>query len=323
MLKNKKGLFIVLAIIIIVAIVAWKYFSAPTTPQGLAFSNGRLEATETAVATKVQGKLIAVFFREGDDLKAGEVAAQLDDEEIKAEVLAAEAAVQQSKEAAKVARDDVITYQAQLKLAQVTLKRSQALIKTHAISAQELDRDLSTYQSARGNLSAAKNRVLLSDANIKESEARLESAKSKLNDLTLVSPVDSRILYRLAEPGEYLPAGGRVFSLLDLFDIYMYIYLSSNDAGSVAIGSEARIVLDAIPDHPIPGKVVYVAPRNQFTPKEVETKDEREKFMFRIKIRVDKDWIAKYGNMAKPGMPGTGWVKTDPNATWPDNLQVK
>ena len=80
-------------------------------------------------------------------------------------------------------------------------------------------------------------------------------------------------------------------------------------------------MLDALSDRPIPAHVAFVAPRSQFTPKEVETRNEREKFMFRVKVKVDRDWMAKNANLAKPGMPGVGWVQTDPDAAWPDPLQ--
>ena len=321
-LRNKK-LIIILVLVIIAAAIAWYFLKPAGTPAGLAYGNGRLEATETAVSTKVQGKLIEVYFREGADLKAGEVAAQLDDAQLKADIRAAEAAVEQAKETAKAAREDVKSAQSQQQLAGVTLKRTQELIKKGFISAAQLDKDVSSMRTANASLASARNRVSQADASIAEAVARVASLQSNLDDLTLRSPVDGRILYRLAEPGEVLSPGGRVLSILDLNDVYMYIYLSNNEAGSVELGSEARIVLDALPDQPIPCTVTYVSPRNQFTPKEVETRDEREKFMFRVKLKVDKDWLSRNANIAKPGMPGIGWVKTSPDAVWPANLQVK
>ncbi len=321
-LRHKK-LIIILVLVIIAAVVAWYFLKPPATPPGLAFGNGRLEATETAVSTKVQGKLVEVYFREGADLKVGDVAAQLDDAQLKADIKAAEAAVEQAKETAKAAREDVKSAQSQQELANVTLRRTQELIKKGFISAAQLDKDVSTQRTASANLAGARNRVSQADASIAEAVARVASLQSNLDDLTLKSPVDGRILYRLAEPGEVLPAGGRVFSILDLNDVYMYIYLSNEDAGNVEMGSDARIVLDALPDTPIPCTVTYVSPRNQFTPKEVETRDEREKFMFRVKLKVDQSWLEQHANIAKPGMPGIGWVKTSPDAVWPANLQVK
>ena len=321
-LRNKKLIFIVV-LAVVVAAVAWHFLKPAGTPPGLAYGNGRLEATETAVATKVQGKLIEVYFREGADLKTGQIAAQLDDAQLKADIRAAEAAVEQAKEYAKAAREDVKSAQSQQQLASVTLRRTQELIKKGFISAAQLDKDVSSMRTANATLASARNRVIQADASIREAEARVDSLKSNLDDLTLRSPVDGRILYRLTEPGEVLSPGGRVFSILDLNDVYMYIYLANLEAGSVELGSEARIVLDAIPDNPIPCTVTYVSPRNQFTPKEVETRDEREKFMFRIKLQVNQDWLARNIDIAKSGMPGIGWVKTDPDAVWPADLQVK
>lgn len=321
LLRNKKLIIIVLAVII-GALVAWHFLKPSATPEGLASGNGRLEATETAVATKVQGKLVDVLFREGADLEEGQVAALLDDAQTKADVAAAEAAVAQAKEGAAVARENVKSAQSQLDLANATLKRTEALIKEGYVSAETRDKDINSMKTALANLASARNQVIEADALVKQRVAQLEAAKSNLNDLTLRSPVNGRILYRLAEPGEVLSPGGKVFSILDMNDVYMYIYLASADAGKVAIGSEARILLDALPDQPIPCSVIYVSPRNQFTPKEVETKDEREKFMFRVKLKVDPEWIRNHGAIAKPGMPGTGWVKTQSDAAWPSNLQV-
>ncbi len=321
-LKNKK-LIIVLIIAVIGAIIAWFFLKPSGVIDGLASGNGRLEATETAVSTKVQGKLVEVLFREGDDLETGQVAALLDDAQIKADIQAAEAAVVQAKEAAQVARENVKSMQSQQELAAVTLRRTEALIKKGFISAAALDKDISTMRTANANLASARNRVLEADATVQEKIARVASLKSNLDDLTLKAPVNGRILYRLAEPGEVLSPGGKVFSLLDMNDVYMYVYLPSADAGSVTIGSEARILLDALPDTPVPCTVVYVSPRNQFTPKEVETKDEREKFMFRVKLKVNPEWLKDHGAIAKPGMPGVGWVKTKPDIAWPANLQVK
>lgn len=308
LLRNKK-LIIIIVLAAIVAAVAWYFLKPSAGPEGLASGNGRLEATETAVSTKVQGKLTEVFFREGADLKVDEVAAQLDDIPLKADIKAAQAVAEQ-------AREDVKSAMSQQELAGVTLRRTQELIKKGFISAAQLDKDVSSMRTANASLAAAKSRVA-------EADARVASLQANLNDLTLKSPVNGRILYRLAEPGEVLPAGGRVFSMLDLNDVYMYIYLSAADSGNVQLGSDARILLDALPDMPIPCKVTYVSPKNQFTPKEVETKDEREKFMFRVKLKVDPEWLAQNATIAKPGMPGIGWVKTNPDAVWPANLQVK
>ena len=90
-------------------------------------------------------------------------------------------------------------------------------------------------------------------------EARVESLQASLDDTALKAPIAGRVLYRLAEPGEVLAAGGKALTLLDLSDMFMTIYLPTEKAGQVAIGSEARIVLDGLPGQPIPAKVSFVA----------------------------------------------------------------
>ena len=140
-------------------------------------------------------------------------------------------------------------------------------------------------------------------------------------DNTLVAPRDGPIEYRVANVGEVLAAGGKVFTMLDASYVYMDIYLPTPEAGRIRIGSEARIVLDAYPDHVIPAKVVYVASQAQFTPKTVETKTERDKLMFRIRVRIDPDRLRGREALVRSGLPGLAYVRTDTATVWPANLQ--
>ena len=127
----------------------------------------------------------------------------------------------------------------------------------------------------------------------------------------------------MAEPGEVLPAGGRVLQVLDLADVYMYVFLPEKDTGKVRLGSEARIVLDAAPEYPITTFVSYVSPTAQFTPKTVETATERQKLVFRVKAQGDPEVLKRYGARVKTGLPGVATVLLDPNAPWPAHLQVR
>jgi HlyD family secretion protein len=140
-------------------------------------------------------------------------------------------------------------------------------------------------------------------------------------DNSLVAPREGRIQYRIANVGEVLAAGGKVFTMLDTGDVYMDIYLPTLDAGRIRLGSEARIVLDAYPTHPIPAKVTFIASRAQFTPKEVETKDERDKLMFRIRVRIDPERLATRAAAVRSGLPGVAYVRIDPSTAWPPQLQ--
>jgi HlyD family secretion protein len=122
--------------------------------------------------------------------------------------------------------------------------------------------------------------------------------------------------------GEVLPAGGKVFTMLDTSYVYIDIYLPTAYAGRVRLGSEARIVLDAYPGHVIPAKVVFIASQAQFTPKTVETKDERDKLMFRIRVRIDPERLQGRAELVRSGLPGVAYVRTDPSMAWPPKLQA-
>jgi HlyD family secretion protein len=131
------------------------------------------------------------------------------------------------------------------------------------------------------------------------------------------------VLYRLAEPGEVLPAGGKVLTVLDLTDVYMTIFLPTSQAGRVDLGAEGRIIFDAAPEYVVPASVSFVAPRAQFTPKEVETRSEREKLMFRTKLRIAPELLQQHIEKVKTGVPGVAYVRLDPSAEWPPHLHVR
>ena len=143
-----------------------------------------------------------------------------------------------------------------------------------------------------------------------------------IKDLTLVSPRNGRVQYQLARAGEVVAAGAPIVTILDLTDVYMTIFLPAADAGRANIGDEARIILDPIPDVIIPASVSFVAADAQFTPKTVETKDERAKLMFRLKLKIDPRVLEAYYTKVKTGIRGLGFVRTKPDVAWPESLQV-
>ena len=314
------------AIVLLAAIgggfAVWR-LRPPELPPGIAFGNGRLEAIEVDVATKVAGRLASLTPHEGDRVEKDQVVAMLDAEDIAAQLRAAEAQVRQAREGTREAKEGVRKADSDVVLARKTLQRSQELVQRGYISGDKLDRDRSAQQGAESALAAARVRVAEADAGVAAAIARGQSLRATVNDTSLKAPIGGRVLYRLAEPGEVLPAGGKVLTLLDLSDVFMTVFLPTAEAGKVEIGSPARIVLDALPDQVLPATVSFVAPRAQFTPKEVETRSEREKLMFRVKVRVDAGWLAQHQAVAKGGMPGIAYVRTDGGQEWSARLQVR
>ena len=142
-----------------------------------------------------------------------------------------------------------------------------------------------------------------------------------VDDGVLVAPRDARVQYRLVNTGEVIGAGAKIFTLLDLSKVYMTVFLPTEDVGKIALGAEGRIVLDALPNMVVPGKVSFISPTSQFTPKTVETQSERDKLMFRIKVRVDPEVLASHIAEVRTGLPGVAYIRFDPKVTWPAHLQ--
>uniref|UniRef100_A0A1I7ZDJ9 HlyD_D23 domain-containing protein n=1 Tax=Steinernema glaseri TaxID=37863 RepID=A0A1I7ZDJ9_9BILA len=211
-------------------------------PEGLSMGNGRLEATEVQIATKVPGRLAEVLADEGDRKYS---------------------------------------------------------------SQQLLDQQQARYDTSNSAVVAARAQLAAIKAAIGAAEAQVAQLTSEIDDSSLRAPIDGVIQLRLAEPGEVLGAGGRVLLLIDPSDQYMNLYLPASTTGKLTVGDQARIVLDALPDRALPAKISFVAAKAQFTPKQVETRDERQKLVFRVKLRLTEPSAVP---QAKPGMPGAGYV---------------
>ncbi|WP_234430416.1 HlyD family secretion protein, partial [Brucella melitensis] len=169
-------------------------------------------------------------------------------------------------------------------------------------------------------IGAAKAQVVDAQASVEAAKAAIAAIEADLRDATLTAPKPGRVQYRVAQPGEVLSAGGRVLNLVDLSDVSMTFFLPTAQAGRVAIGADARIVLDAAPQYVIPAKVSFVADVAQFTPKTVESEEERQKLMFRVKAKIPQILLQKYIQQVKTGLPGVAYVKLAPDAGWPKNL---
>ena len=140
--------------------------------------------------------------------------------------------------------------------------------------------------------------------------------------MAIRSPLTARVEYRLVEPGTVIGAGSRVISLLDPADVSMNGFLPNATVGGLRVGDEARLVLDGI-DAVFPAQVSFIASEAQFTPKAVETADEREKLVFRVKLKVPADVAQRYDRLLKGGMTGDGYVRRDSSQAWPLALEVR
>ncbi|MDF2114629.1 HlyD family efflux transporter periplasmic adaptor subunit [Roseiarcaceae bacterium H3SJ34-1] len=326
----------------------WKQLDGSGLPEGIASGNGRIEAVEIDVSTKAAGRIRDILANEGDFVEAGQVLARMDTVQLEARRRQAEAQLQRATVSIDTAKSLVTQRQAerrtavaviaqreaQLDVAERKLTRSDQLIKTNAISQQTLDDDRASEKGAKAAVSAAeaqlaaseaaigsaKAQVIDAEAAVEAARAEIESITADIDDSTLKSPRAGRVQYRVAQPGEVLSAGGRVLNLIDLGDVYMTFFLPTAQAGRVAIGADVRLVLDAAPQYVIPAKATFVADVAQFTPKTVETQEERQKLMFRVKAQIPPALLHKYIQQVKTGLPGMAYVRLDPKAEWPASL---
>lgn len=348
--KSIIRLLIVAVAVAVAALLVWQMLKDDGLGEGFASGNGRVEATEIDVATKLPGRLMEVLVDEGDFVEPGQVIARMNTDTLEAELAQANAQVRQAENALQTARAIVAQRQseqttaeavvqqrqAEVEAAQKRYQRTAALAQRNAVSRQQLDDDLAARQSAEAALAASRSQVLSAEAGIKSARSRVVEAESAIaaakagvariqadiEDSVLKADRLARVQYRVAQPGEVLDAGYKIVNLVDLTDVYMTFFLPTRDAGRVGIGDAAHIVLDAASEYVIPARVSYVSSVAQFTPKTVETESEREKLMFRIKTRIDPELLMKHVEQVKTGLPGVAYLKLDAEAKWPAELEV-
>lgn len=309
-----------LALILAGGTAYWWRSQHPGLPAGIVSGNGRIEAEEIDIDTKFAGRVLERLVDEGDLVQAGQIVARMDTRDLEATLKALEAQIQQARRTLDEAKANVAQQTAQVTLAQQEFDRTDALIKKGFATYELLDQRRQVLNSAQAALRAANERVGQAEHALDSAIHNAELYRVNIADNTLVAPTFGRIQYRIANVGEVLPAGGKVFTMLDVSDVYMDIYLPTVAAGRVKVGSEARIILDAWPNYKIPAHVSFVATQAQFTPKAVETADERDKLMFRVKVRVDRGILLAHAANVRTGLPGRAYVRFDPKVDWPKEL---
>lgn len=298
----------------------WKH-SQSLIPPGISWGNGRLEADEIDIDTKFPGRIAELKADIGDMVSAGQVVARMDTRDLQQSLEKSQAQVKQAQRAIDEANANLEQQRTQQTLASQELDRTAALLKDGWATKELYDQRRQTLDGANAGLRAATERVAEAERAFEASEHDVGLYTVNIKDNDLVAPRDGRIQYRIANIGEVLPAGGKVFTMLDISYVYMDIYLPAPEAGKIKVGTDARILLDAYPTAPIPAKVSFMASQAQFTPKTVETQSERDKLMFRIRVRIDADRSRDHAQSVRSGLPGVAYVRADPGVAWPTTLQ--
>jgi HlyD family secretion protein len=334
-----------------VAFYMWRSLRPHGLPEGFASSNGRIEATEIDVAAKIAGRIREILVKEGDLVTAGQVLARMDTDVLQAQRREAEAQLEEAliavetaklvvtqRQAEKLAAQSVVEQRAaEREAAEKRFARTKPLEKEQAVTPQQVDDDRAHVEAAKAAESAAQAQVAASDAaigtarsqvvrataSVEGARASIQRIQADIDDSDLKSPRGGRVQYKVAEAGEVVAAGGRVLNLVDLSDVYMTFYLPTATAGRIPQGADVHLVLDAFPQYVLPAKATFVADVAQFTPKTVQTEEERLKLTFRIKAHIEPDLLKQYISQVKTGLPGVAYIRLDPKAEWPPQLQIR
>lgn len=311
-------------VLVAVGLAAFWYMNKKRNalPDGIASGNGRIEAELVEIAAKEPLRVKEVLVAEGDLVKPGQVLVKLNTETLDAELAEAKKSVTAVEENVAISKAAIERSKSEIELARIEANRALKLVREGAGSQREYDVRRMRVKTTAAALAEEEARLKAAQQEVEVAQANVATIQTRIKDATLVSPVLGRVLYRLTEPGEVVSAGGSALTLVDLGDVYMEIFLPSKQAADLKIGGEGRIVMDYLPDYAVPANVSFVSPEAQFTPKQVETENEREMLMFRVRLQIPNELVLHYIDQIKTGVRGVGYVKIDDRVEWPRRLQM-
>ncbi len=237
--------------------------------------SGNMEGDDVRISFRVEGQITELLTDEGMVIKKGDIVARLNKDELSKIKAEAEAALKFAERQYKLDRDDYI--------------RAENLLKAGAISAQKRD--------------AAKTTADTDLANIKKLRASLELANTKLGWTDLASPLDGYVLVKSSLPGEVVQPGTPVFTAINLDDIWVTAYINETDLARVKLGQKAYVETDTYRGKKYDGRVSFISSQTEFTPKYIQTNEERVKYVYRIKVRANNSSLD-----LKPGMPADAYI---------------
>jgi len=272
-----KKIFLVVILIATAALITY-FYKKENSHNGRIKVSGNMEATDVRLSFRVAGKIKEILVDEGSVVKSGDVVARIDTDELIKIKNEAESSLKSAEFTYERARDDYA--------------RMENLFKAGSISEQKRDSAKTSADSAKANVDAL--------------SASLELAVTRLGFAELVSPISGFVLVKSAEVGEVVVAGSVIFTVADLSDIWLTGYVNETDLGKVKLNQEAEIRTDTYPDKIYIGRISFISQEAEFTPKQIQTTEERVKLVYRIKIKADNP-----NYELKPGMPADGYVIND------------
>jgi HlyD family secretion protein len=300
-------------------------------PKSVITASGTIEAIEVNVAAKVSGQVLEIAVDEGDRVGPGDKLAAIDHATLDIQLRQAEAGVRLAEaqlallvkgaraEDIQQAEAAVTQAEAGLKVADDDARRMRELIKTGSVTPKQKDdaeARLTVAKAQRDAAAEALNRLhkLARPEEVQAAEARLAQAvaaadllRKTISDCTILAPAGGIVTHKAVEAGELVSPGATVVTLVELDSVYVMIYVTEIELGRIRLGDDAEVKIDAFAERTFPGKVTYISPEAEFTPKNVQTKEDRVKLVFGVKVEIEN----KEG-LLKPGLPADAVIMTGP-----------
>jgi len=284
--------------------------------------SGIIESTDINITSKVNGEIKNIFFDEGDKVNTNDTLALIDQETYILQKKQSEALLSLNEaqynliingyriEDIKQAEENLKSLKSNLDLAEYDKVNMEKLYNLGSISEKQWKDVLTRYLSIKSQYSAAeenylklkrgsrKEEILSAKAKVDQAKAQLELIDKQLRDTYIISPAPGIITNKIFEKGETVQFGSTLFTITQLDKVYLMVYINESDLGKVKYGQKAEVFVDSYPDKAFEGRIIYISSKAEFTPKNIQTKEDRIKQVFGIKIEIDnKDYVLK------PGMP--------------------
>lgn len=289
--------------------------------------SGTIESKDIMISSQLPGQVESIFFSEGDIVKAKDTVLIINHEKFDLQLAQATASknvlLSQFRMLENGARkEDRILVSEMLSQAQINYKiakknklRMEKLLSTESITEKQFDDailaydiSLSKYNSAKENVKKSKSarpeQIKQIEAKIEQANAAIALIKKQINDCYITSPIDGQIVNQFIEKGEVVTFLSSLFRIIDLTKAEMAIYISEVDLAFIKLGDKVDISIDAFSDKIFTGKIYFISPEAEFTPKNIQTKDERTKLVFATKIKIPNP-----DKILKQGMPADAVIK--------------
>ncbi|MBC7360897.1 MAG: efflux RND transporter periplasmic adaptor subunit [Candidatus Aminicenantes bacterium] len=298
-------------------------------PDDFIQATGTIESRVARISPKVSGRVLRVLVEEGQQVKPGDVLVELDHDYLDLQLRQAEAAVAQAKAQLELLRigarsEDVSQAEQQLKQAEINLAQARrdaerfiSLFQKGSITLKQkedaenrLAIAEAQYVQAKDNLEKLRNlvrpeEIKAAEAKLAQAEASVELLKKNIEDSTVICPIEGVVTERAVEPGELVNPGTTLVTISCLDPVYLWVYVTEKELGWIKLGQMAEVRIDSFPDKTFEGKIIYISPEAEFTPKNIQTREDRVKLVFGVKIELKNP-----NGQLKPGLPADAYIRT-------------